>query len=131
MPMQFRDDPAGDQFFALTTYRKDGSGVSGPIWLAPDNGHWYGYTPGHSWKVRRLRRDPRVEIAASDFHGEPREPARAGRARILTGRDRRLAMRALTAKYGMQFRIFRLVTLLGRPRRRGGPPVGLEIALDA
>ena len=35
MSVQFRDDPHGDRFFALRTYRRDGSLASTPIWLQP------------------------------------------------------------------------------------------------
>lgn len=125
--MAFTDDPDGDQFFALRTYRADDSGVSTPIWLAPAGGHWYGYTPGRSWKIRRLRTNPRVEIARSTFDGTPTGPWRPGTARILpTGRVR-TAKRALTTKYGNKFRVFVLTTALGSFRRHGGRAVGLEI----
>ncbi|WP_165436268.1 PPOX class F420-dependent oxidoreductase [Amycolatopsis suaedae] len=128
--MARRDDPNGDRFFALRTFRRDGSAVSTPIWLAPADGRWYGYTPGRSAKVRRLRRDPRVEVAGSDFDGNPAQPWRTGTARLLTGRELRTAKRALTAKYGNAFRFFVLVTLAGSVRRNGGRAVGLEITLD-
>ncbi|WP_024804703.1 PPOX class F420-dependent oxidoreductase [Nocardia sp. BMG51109] len=129
--MAFRDDPDGDRFFALRTHRADGSAVSVPVWLAPANGRWYGYTPVRSWKVRRIRRDPRVAVAPSTFDGDPRGPWRSGTARVLRGRELRAAKRALTAKYGNEFRVFVLVTLLGRLRPHGGKAAGLEITLAA
>ena len=125
-----RDEPRGDRFFAFTTFRRDGSPVTTPLWLAPDGDRWYAYTPERSWKVRRLRRDPRVEVAPSDFPGTPHGPWRSGRARILPAAELRTAKRAMTRKYGNQFRFFTLVILLGRPRRLGGRAVGLEIVLD-
>jgi hypothetical protein len=44
--------------------------------------------------------------------------------------ESRIATRALTAKYGNRFRLFRVVTLVGAPRKYGGRGIGLEIALD-
>lgn len=131
MSVQFRDDPHGDRFFALRTYRRDGSLASTPIWLAAANGRWYAYTPGRSWKVERICRDSRIELAACTFEGEPLSRWRTGRARVLPATQLRTAKRAMTAKYGNQFRVFTLVTLLGVPRKRGGRAIGLEITLDS
>lgn len=125
--MAFSNDPDGDQFFALRTYRADGSPVSTPIWLAPAGGRWYGYTPGRSWKVRRIRSNSQVDVARSTFDGTPTGPWRAGAARVLPADRLGTAKRALTAKYGNKFRVFALTTLLGRFRRHGGRAVGLEI----
>lgn len=128
--MAFRDDPDGDQFFALRTFRRDGSPASTPIWLAPVGDRWYAYTPGRSWKAGRIRRDSRVEVARSTFDGVPIGRWRTGSARVLPTRELRTAKRAMTAKYGNKFRVFVVTTLLGRRRRRGGPAVGIEIVLD-
>src|SRR5699024_5104921 len=115
----------------LQTLRRDGSTRSTPIWLAPAGERWYAYTPGRSWKVRRIRRDRRVWVAAATFHGDPRGPWQPGHARILPRSQLRRAQRAMTAKYGNQFRLFRLIMIINAGRRYGGPPVGLEITLDA
>lgn len=128
--MAFKKDPSGDQFFALRTFRADGSAVSTPVWLAPSNGRWYGYTPARSWKVRRIQRTPRVEIAPSTFEGVPHGPWQPGTGRVLPNSELRIAKRALTAKYGNKFRVFVITTLLGSLRKHGGRAVGLEISLN-
>lgn len=128
--MRFSRDTSGEDFYALTTFRRDGSAVSTPIWLAPAEGRWYAFTASRSGKVTRLRRNPRVQVAPSDFRGEPAGEATEGTARVLPQTQFRNAVGALTAKYGWKFRFFRLVSWLGRGRRRGGPPVGLEIVLS-
>ncbi|MFG2594371.1 PPOX class F420-dependent oxidoreductase [Streptomyces sp. NPDC048462] len=122
---------ASNEYFALRTFCRDGSTVTVPIWLAPAGGRLFGYTPSRSWKVRRISRNSRVEVAASDVHGVPFGAWCPGLARILGRGESRAAKRALTAKYGRRFRFFRAVLLVSRPRRRGGRPVGLEITLDA
>lgn len=128
--MAYRRDSQQDQFFALRTFRANGSAVSTPVWLAPSHGRWYGYTPRRSWKVRRIRRTPRVEVAPAAFDGVPHGPWKPGTARVLPDSELRVAKRAMTAKYGNKFRVFVIVTLLGRLRRHGGRAVGLEISLD-
>ena len=127
--MRFQRDASGEDFYALTTFRRDGTGVSTPIWLAPAKGRWYAFTAGRSGKVQRLRRDPRVQVARSDFRGEAAAAPTPGTARVLPDAQFALATNALTAKYGWKFRFFRLVSWLGRGRRRGGRAVGLEIVL--
>ncbi|WP_425425503.1 PPOX class F420-dependent oxidoreductase [Amycolatopsis marina] len=121
----------GDEYFALRTFRQDGSPVSTPIWLAPADEYLYAYTPSRSWKIRRIRRNPTVEVAPSDFAGEPHGPWRPGRATVLPVSKLRIAKRAMTAKYGNKFRWFTVITLIGRPRKHGGRAVGIEISLDA
>ncbi len=128
--MSRRADPAGDRFYALRTFRRDGSVAATPIWLAQSGERWYGYTPNRSRKITRIRRDPRVEVAASDFEGRPLGPWRPGRARTLHRSELHLATQSLTAKYGNRFRLFQFVTLLGAFRKHGGRAVGLEITVD-
>ncbi len=128
--MAFRADPAGDQFFALRTFRANGTSTATPVWLAEFGGHWYCYTGARSFKVRRIEGNSRVEVARSDFRGEPHGPWATGRARVLTGRERRRATRPLTAKYGAKFRYFTIVMVLGRFRGTGRA-VGLELTLDS
>lgn len=81
VPMAGQASTGGEKYFALRTFRRDGSPVSTPIWLAPSVSRLYGYTPSPSWKVRRLRQNPRVEIAPSDFTGKPHGQWRSGNAR--------------------------------------------------
>lgn len=118
---------SANEYFALRTFRKDGTPATTPIWLAPRGERLYAYTPARSWKVRRIQRDPQVEIAPSDFDGVPHGEWRYARARVLPASELRTAKRAMTAKYGNKFRWFTIVTLIGRSRKRGGRAVGIEI----
>ncbi|MCO1659943.1 PPOX class F420-dependent oxidoreductase [Pseudonocardia humida] len=113
--------------FALRTFRADGSGVVTPVWLAPHGDALVGFTPARSGKARRIAADPRVEVAPATFDGEPLAPFRPGTARIVTGPALAPVRAALRARYGRGFRVLRLVTLLGRARRRGGPGVGVVV----
>ena len=66
---------ADTRYVSLTTRRRDGSLVSTPVWVASDDGRrlliWTGAS---TWKVKRIRRDPRVFVAKSNYRG--RDPAR-------------------------------------------------------
>ena len=63
-----------------------------------------------TWKVRRLRRDPRVQVAASSFRGAERGERLEGRARVVAdpGIDR-----LLRRKYGWQKRAVDLLNRRG------------------
>lgn len=67
----------------LTSHRKDGTGVGTPVSIAVDGDHAYFRTPGKAGKVKRIRRDPEVEIAPSTFRGRPTGPEIHARARLL------------------------------------------------
>jgi len=56
---------AGEKYIRLTTYRKDGTEASTPVWVVSDDGRrLLVWTGAGTWKVRRIRRDPRVRVAA-------------------------------------------------------------------
>ena len=129
-PMAFRRDPDGNQFFALRTYRANGTAVTTPVWLADSGGHWYCYTPGRSWKVRRIRANEQVQVARSDFHGEPYGPFTPGTARVLPRTRLGEVRRVLARKYGLKFRLLTVFMLLARSRKAMGPAVGLQITLE-
>ena len=78
-------DLAGEQFVSLTTFRRDGTPVPTPVWIAQDgDAPLVVTTPAGTGKVKRLRHDPRVELRTCNRrrHGPGR-----GRARVGCGRS--------------------------------------------
>ncbi|QOV37578.1 PPOX class F420-dependent oxidoreductase [Streptomyces ferrugineus] len=67
----------------LTSHRRDGTGVGTPVNIAVDGDHAYFRTPGKAGKVKRLRRDPEIEVAPATFRGRPTGPEIHARARLL------------------------------------------------
>jgi PPOX class probable F420-dependent enzyme len=53
---------ADARFVSLTTFRRSGEPVSTPVWVGRDGTSLVVLTPADSGKVKRLRRDPRVEV---------------------------------------------------------------------
>jgi PPOX class probable F420-dependent enzyme len=84
---------------ALTTFRRDGTPVSTPVSIAVDGDRAVFRSYEKAGKSRRLRRDPRVEVAPSTFRGRPTGPAVRGTARLLEGADDRRAARLLRRKH--------------------------------
>ena len=69
--MQHRswDAIAAAKYALLTTYRKDGTPVGVPVWLASDGRKIIIWTATDSGKVKRIKRNPEVTLQICDFHG--------------------------------------------------------------
>ena len=121
---------ADERYVSLTTFRRDGSPVATPVWVAGHEGRLLVWTGAGTHKVQRLRRDPRVLVAPSTGRGEVTGGAVAGTAVVLE--DTTLVLRLLGEKYGLQFRLLRRFNALVRVLRRRpqGRSVTLEIRLD-
>ena len=102
------------RYISLETFKKNGEGVRTPVWFAVDGPHLVVFTDGTSYKVKRIRRDPRARVAACDVRGNLRGPFYDAHAELLDpgpGEDR--AYRALTQKYGWQKRLIDVFSALG------------------
>jgi len=49
---------AKEPFVSITTFKRDGTPVSVPVWCAADDGSLLVFSEVDSWKVKRIRRDP-------------------------------------------------------------------------
>lgn len=87
----------GKKYIDLVTYRKTGVGVHTPVWFAEENGKLYVMTRSDSGKFKRIRNNPRVEIAASTARGKRIGRAMAAVARV--AEDQEAARRAIRRKY--------------------------------
>src|SRR5437870_4923485 len=96
-----------EKYVSLETFRKDGSGVKTPVWVAPLDGKLVIGTEGGSHKVKRLRNDPRVRVAACNASGKAiRGPWYDGTARVLDAGEAPRGEAVLDRKYGWQRRGF-------------------------
>jgi len=122
-------DALGDEAYVnLASFRRDGSEVRTPVWVARDGAELVVYTNGRSGKVKRIRRDGRVRIAACDVRGGVRGEWVEARARLrddAAARDRGLA--AIRRKYGWQAELVLLgARLFGRYAQRS--VIGIQLA---
>jgi PPOX class probable F420-dependent enzyme len=83
----------------LTSYRRDGTPVGTPVNIAVHGDRGFVRSPGTGWKVKRMRNDPRVEIAPCTFRGRPTGPSVPAVARRLEGDEARSAARALGRRH--------------------------------
>jgi PPOX class probable F420-dependent enzyme len=113
----------------LTTFRRDGTPVGVPVWQAVSDGKVWVFTETSSWKVKRLRRDPRVEVTTCDMRGAlDGGPNWTGKGRVVTDAETiARAYRALDAKYGWKKWI---VDTMSKFAGRYDKRAMLEITLD-
>lgn len=113
----------------LTTFRKNGTPVSSPLWAALDGDKLLMWTVTDSWKVKRLRRNPAVVVQACDARGKQTygDPV-SGTAQILDTPGTDHARDVVQKKYGL----LGLVTVKGSLLRRGKKgTVGLAITASS
>ncbi len=116
-------------YVSLETFRKDGSGVLTPVWIAPLDGKLVIGTGGSSFKVKRIRSNARVRLAACNSSGKQiLGPWYEGKARIVdAAAEAERGDTALTAKYGLQRRLLTFFAKLsGRIKDRAIIEVTLE-----
>lgn|GEM_PF-294315 len=90
----------------LTTFRRDGTPVSTPVWAAPADGRLYVRSERAAGKLKRLRNDPRVLLAPCTVHGKPLGAPFEARARALAAAEEPLAERVLANRYGLGRELF-------------------------
>ncbi|MEZ0092192.1 PPOX class F420-dependent oxidoreductase [Streptacidiphilus sp. EB129] len=115
------------RYVSLTTYRKDGTPVATPVWHVVEDGLLYVWTEAASWKVKRLRRDPRVRVVACDVRGRvaPGAASAEGTGRLLDAEGVEKVRRLLARKYVLARVGDWWASLTGRRRRH--PIVAVEI----
>ena len=110
----------GESYISLATYRRNGQAVHTPVWFAEHDGKLYVMTRDDSWKYKRLRNNPRVQVAPCTARGRVTGPAADGAARVLPNEEEAPAREALARKYWL----LRLPWLWSKRNRF------LEIVLD-
>lgn len=109
---------ANEKYINVETYRRDGTAVRTPLWFAADEAgkEFYISTPASSGKVKRIRRYPRVQVAACNFSGNVKGPWMAAEARFCEGEEAKRAGRLLDRKYPSKV-IFNIAAFLFRRKR--------------
>ncbi len=103
------DALAGGRYVRLSTFRKGGVAVPTPVWFARLGENLYVVTGRNTGKVKRIRNNPDVTLAPSDFRGRPEGPDLRAVAGLTEEKRGGPADRALRGKYGWQYRVFEVV----------------------
>jgi len=100
------------QYVELTTFRRNGTPVATPVWIAPDGDDLLIITVDETGKTKRLAHTARVELRPCDIRGgvAPDAPRYAARARVERGAAAVARVKkAVGAKYGWWYRALTLV----------------------
>jgi len=106
----------GHKYMSLETFKKNGQGVKTPVWFVLHENALYLYTKADSWKVKRIRNNPRVRVAACNFRGDIKGPWLDATASLVEGDERLAADALLDRKYFLK-KIFNILSRLNRHKR--------------
>jgi PPOX class probable F420-dependent enzyme len=106
---------------ALTTFKRDGSRISTPIWFNVMGGKIYVTTETSAWKVKRIANNPNVEFAVCTQRGKVTRQKFGGTARVLAP----VEMEAVIAAKKRRYVTFRLIHLFKKDQ------VAIEITPNA
>jgi len=111
-----------EKFVSLTTFKRNGDAAASPMWIVRDGNQLLAWTPADAWKVKRIRRDPRVTLRPCGRTGKVRaeQPVLAGTGEVITDPNQLARVESLIKhKYGLEFRV---VTLIETVAARGRKP---------
>jgi PPOX class probable F420-dependent enzyme len=116
---------AGQKYLSIESFRQNGEGVRTPVWFAEGDGLFYVYTLADSYKIRRIRNNPRIRIAPCDARGKVKGGWVDATARILDETGDRRTHELLNRKYGLLKRVLDVLAKL-----RGNRRASIAIRID-
>jgi PPOX class probable F420-dependent enzyme len=111
----------GGKYLSITSYRRDGSGVSTPVWFATEGDRLLVMTAATSGKVKRIRRNPYVTIAPCSARGKTKTESMPAHAELLPPSEVERVKRLIARKYRFDLlfvRPIRAIQALFHPERR-------------
>lgn len=106
---------AAGKYVLVTTFRRDGTPVSTPVWVCKDGDALVFSSGRTTGKAKRLRRNDAVELTACDIRGATTGDMVKAKAEALDAADTRRIHKLLARKYGLIARL----TFWGSRLRRG------------
>ena len=116
---------AKSKYLSLTTFRRDGTPVATPVWLAQDGDDLVVVTQTSSAKARRLRNDSRVLLAPCDMRGRPTGDVVDGIARLQDDTETAVSIDLIRRRHGLIARL----SFWWEDRKAGDSPVGNHVGI--
>jgi len=104
-----------EKYMLLTTFKRDGTPVSTPVWVVPLEGGNVGFwTSSGSGKAKRLAHTDRVTVQPSDARGRVKKGTTPidATARLVTGPELDAITQKVKAKYGLVTHITKLLQVI-------------------
>ena len=115
-----------EKYVSLVTFRKDGTPVASPVWIValPDGSAGFTTEDG-SGKVKRIRNNPRVTLQACSVRGAVKDGSSVveATAEVLVGAEAAPVRAAISSKYSLMTKLFKVGELWRKVRRKPEPPV--------
>jgi PPOX class probable F420-dependent enzyme len=133
-PSSHRAQASGDtpaipgKYLSITSFKRDGTGIATPVWFVQEAGRLLTQTDASSYKVKRIRRNPRVMIAPCTATGRLRAGPVTARAEVLPGDELGRVKELIARKYQIDLIFIKPIRSLQAVLRHGQPPAQ-EIAL--
>jgi uncharacterized protein len=116
---------AKSRYVSLTTFRRDGTPVATPVWVAQQGDELVVYTARSSGKAKRLRNSSRVLLGPCDMRGRVTGDVVEGTARLQDEAETAATISLIRQRYGLQARFL----FWWNGRRTGGRPDGAEVRI--
>jgi PPOX class probable F420-dependent enzyme len=118
------DELKGSKYTLLVSFKRSGEPVPTPVWAGLDeNGRLYVRTERDVAKVKRVRNNSHVRVAACNSRGKPSGALIEGSARIVSPDEEEHAEAVLKAHYGLGRRVYE-----GTMGAAAGPMVYIEVS---
>jgi PPOX class probable F420-dependent enzyme len=115
------------KYLLVTTFRKNGTPVPTPVWVARDGERLVFWTVTDSGKVKRIRRNGAVEVGECDMRGNPTGSSIPGTATLLDADGSEQARKLIARKYGV---IGQVIMMGSRIRRGRTGTVGVAVTVS-
>jgi uncharacterized protein len=114
------------KYLNLETFRKSGVGVKTPVWFVQEGEVLYVRTIADSYKVKRIRNNPQVNIAPCKMDGKLLGDWIQAEAHEMNGEEiDRKVDRLLDKKYGLMKKLF---TMAGGREGRNNTIIELKVS---
>jgi PPOX class probable F420-dependent enzyme len=117
------------RYISLTTFRRDGSPVATPVWVARQGDELVVYTASSSGKAKRRRNSSRVLVAPCDMRGRLTGDAIEGTARLQDDEETAVIISLIRKRYGLQARLLFWWDSRHAEARPAGAQVGIVVRL--
>jgi len=116
---------AKSKYLSLTTFRRDGTPVATPVWLAQHGDDLVAVTQTSSGKAKRLRHDTRVLLAPCDMRGRLNGDVVEGIARLQDDTETAVSIDLIRRRHGLIARL----SFWWEDRKAGDSPVGDHVGI--
>lgn len=121
------------KYISFTSFKRNGDAVALPVWVVPFEGGYAFTTEESSYKVKRIRNNPKVTVQASTFRGKVLSGSIAyeGTAEVLDSAGSHRVRTAIKGKY----RIVYILAIapgewIAKLRKKSAEPVAIKVTLS-